>query len=276
MPRIQVPWYKWRPSWRHMPWFVVATGGASGSLYLINSGSRDGGILLLLVSLPILWGSSKTLWRNRQPFVFAVRGGRAVKFGGGGRDEILFEENGRKVKIYTELLGGKTSRAIHADSIKKYEAPHESEPLTVERQEEILDLLCEEYDYRGVSYEVVMSSELSIQMACPRCQKEQEMEIELPFGCIGERHYRIGDKVQWREGRSPRLGGRPENGMLRKEVWNRCPSCGRDFWLMIAVAADRIDKVEVDASRAVMIPDDSIPIVEGGKIVGHRVEPKKR
>ena len=39
---------------------------------------------------------------------------------------------------------------------------------------------------------------------------------------------------------------------------------------------DRIDKVEVDSSRAVMIPDDSIPIVEDGKIVGHRVEAKKK
>jgi hypothetical protein len=30
-----------------------------------------------------------------------------------------------------------------------------------------------------------------------------------------------------------------------------------------------------DSSRAVMIPDDSIPIVEDGKIIGHRVEAKK-
>ena len=45
-------------------------------------------------------------------------------------------------------------------------------PLTVERQEDILDLLCEEYDYRGVSYEVVMNSRLSVQMACPRCSIE--------------------------------------------------------------------------------------------------------
>ena len=38
---------------------------------------------------------------------------------------------------------------------------------------------------------------------------------------------------------------------------------------------DRIEKVEVDSSRSVMIPDDSIPIVEDGKIVAHRVLPKK-
>ena len=77
-----------------------------------------------------------------------------MKFRGGGRDGIVFEEDGRRVNIFSELLGGKTSRDIHANSIKKYEPPHEGEPLTLERQEEILDLLCEEYDYRGVSYEV--------------------------------------------------------------------------------------------------------------------------
>ena len=31
-----------------------------------------------------------------------------------------------------------------------------------------------------------------------------------------------------------------------------------------------------DSSRAVMIPDDSIPIVEDGKTVGHRIEAKKQ
>ena len=137
-----------------MPWSVAAAGGVWGSLYLINSGSQGGGVLLLLVSLPLLWGSSKALWRNRRPFVFAIRGHRKVKFRGGGRDGTVLEEDGRKVNIFTELLTGKTSRDIHANSIKKYEPPHEGEPLTLERQEEILDLLCEEYDYRGVSYEV--------------------------------------------------------------------------------------------------------------------------
>jgi len=94
-----------------------------------------------------------------------------VKFRGGGRDRIVLEEDGHRVNIFSELLGDKTSRGIHANSIKKYEPPHEGEPLTLEGQEEILDLLCEEYDYRGVSYEVVMDSRLSVQMACPRCRK---------------------------------------------------------------------------------------------------------
>ena len=77
-----------------------------------------------------------------------------MKFRGGGRDGIVFEEDGHRVNIFSESSGRKIGQSIHAGSIKKYEPPHESEPLTLERQEEILDLLCEEYDYRGVSYEV--------------------------------------------------------------------------------------------------------------------------
>ena len=199
-----------------------------------------------------------------------------MKFRGGGRDEINVEENGRKVKIYTELLGGKVSRAIHVSSIEKYEPPYEAELLTDKQREEILDLLCEEYDYRGVRYEVVMSSKLTVQMPCPRCKEEQELELQLPFGCIGERHYKMGDKVEWQAGRPLEKGGRPDNGNLRKEVWSKCPRCLRDFWVIVTVRDDKIGKVEVDSSRSVTIPDDSIPIVEDGKIVGHRIEPKKR
>ena len=175
----------------------------------MRSGDVVPGSFVLLISLAFLWGSSKTLWRNRQPFVFSVRGNRKVKFRGGGRDGTIFEEDGRKVQIYTELLGGKVSRAIHISSIEKYQPPHENEPLTDEQREEILDLLCEEYDYRGVRYEVIMSSKLTVQMPCPRCEQEQKLELQLPFGCIVERYYKVGDKVEWQAGRLPEKGGRP-------------------------------------------------------------------
>jgi hypothetical protein len=255
-----------------VPWVLGSTGGVWLSWLLMRSDSGFAGTMLLLLSLAILWGSSKTLWRNRRPFVFTVRGNRKVKFRGGGRDETVVEEDGRKVRIFTELLVGNPSRGIHPSSMK-YEAPYEGEPLTDERKEEILDLLCEEYDYQGIRYEVVMNSKLSVTMPCPRCKEYQIFEINLPFGCIGERHYRIGDKIEWQPNRPAEKGGRPDNGNLRKSVWVRCPTCSRDFWLAAYVSADRIEKVEVDSSQSVMIPDDSIPIVEGGKIVGHRVEP---
>ena len=64
----------------------------------------------------------------------------------------------------SELLSGKPSRAIHANSIEKYESPDDGELLTSQRREEILDLLCEEYDYRGVTYEVIIAA--SYQSKC--------------------------------------------------------------------------------------------------------------
>jgi hypothetical protein len=130
MPRIESSWSKWRISWRHVPWLIVSVGGMWFSWLLVNSAHTGFGIVVLLFSAPLLWVSFKTLWRNRQPFVFTVRSDRKVKFRGGGRDETVVEENGRKVKIYTELLSGKISRAIHANSIEKYEPPHDGELLT--------------------------------------------------------------------------------------------------------------------------------------------------
>ena len=110
-------------------------------------------------------------------------------------------------------------------------------------------------------------------MLCPRCNEKQNLEIQLPFGCIRERHYQIGDKIQWQPGRLPEKGGRPHNGNLVEEIWSWCPTCRRDFWLIVTVREDTIEKVEVDSSRPVTIPDDSIPVVEDGKVVAHRIEP---
>jgi hypothetical protein len=177
-------------------------------------------------------------------------------------------ENGRKVKIYIEffvagsltgeIIGagrwllylsvGKVGRAIYANSIQKYEPPHDGELLTDDQREEILNLLCEEYDYRGVKYEVIMSSKLSVRMPCPRCREEQEFELQLPFGCIGERRYKIGDKIEWQANKLREKGGRPDSGNLRKEVGSRCPTCRRDLWVIVTVKEDRIEKVDVDSS----------------------------
>jgi hypothetical protein len=150
-------------------------------------------------------------------FLFSVRGERKVKFRGAGRDQTILEEDGLRAKIDTELLVGKTNRAIYANSIQKYEPPHDSELLTDDRKEETLDLLCEEYDYRGVTYEVIMSNKLSVEMPCPRCKQEQKMEIQLPFGCIGECYYQIGDKIEWRANRPGDKGGRPDRAIYRKK-----------------------------------------------------------
>lgn len=275
MPRIRIPWYQWRVSWKHAPWVLISAAGIWFSVRFIVCGPAFLGAVLLLITGSIFWGSSKTLWRNRQPFVFSVRGARKVRFRGGGRDETIFEEDGRQIRIYTELGDRKTGRLIYAHSILQYEPPHDREQLTAAQREEVLELLCEDCDYRGVNYEVVMNSKLTIQMTCPRCTSDQHLEVDLPFGCIAERHYGIGDRVEWRPNKSPDHGGRPLNGNLQKDVSVRCPDCGRDFWLTVNVIEDCIETVAVNTSQSVMIPHDSVPIIENGKVVGHRVEPVK-
>src|SRR5262245_37703610 len=84
-----------------------------------------------------------------------------------------------------------------------------------------------------------MGSKLTVGMPCPRCKERQKLELQLPFGCIGERHYTIGDKVEWQAGRLPEKGGRPDNGNLRREVRSRCPTCLRDSrWAVVRLNPD--------------------------------------
>jgi len=97
----------------------------------------------------------------------------------------------------------------------------------------------------------------------------------LPFGSIAERRYRIGEKIEWETNRPADKGGRPDNGNLRKEVWITCPTCRRDFWLNVFVQDDRIESIDVNYSQAGWIPDDSTPVIEGGKIVAQRFVPRK-
>jgi hypothetical protein len=60
----------------------------------------------------------------------------------------------------------------------------------------------------------------------------------------------------------------------RRSGWSGCTSPRRvsEHSLIVSVKEDITEKVDVDSSRSVTIPDNSIPIVEDGKIVAHRVE----
>ena len=60
------------------------------------------------------------------------------------------------------MAWAKSAEGFMWSSIQKYEVPHgKSEPLSDERRKEILALLCGEYDYQGMRYDVVMNSKLS-------------------------------------------------------------------------------------------------------------------
>jgi hypothetical protein len=268
MPRVEVPWYQWRASGKDLAWVAGSAGALVAASLLIRSGSSCLGFLLFPLSVVVLLSRLPSIWRNRNPFVFAYRGHRNVVFRGKERDKTIFEEDGRRAIIHTEMLFGKINCAIYASSIQKDGPEHDDEPLTEQQKEDILDLLCEDYDYRGVTYDVIMTSHLSVRMPCPRCGEEQDFEIGLPFGRISERSYRIGDRIEWRPGRPASRGGRPDHGNLRESVWAACPTCRRDCWLLVTVTEDRIERIDIDPSKPVEIPDDSIPILDNGKVGG--------
>ncbi len=263
MPYVKTTsWKQWKISWRDVRWSLFFAAVAYFSCTLINKGYYIGGGFLLLVSIWLCWECLKTLWLRRIPFIFEVRGNRKVDFSTDGRDGRVFKENGREVKINTELWGGKISRGIYASSIKKWEPPHEHEPLTDEQKADILALLCEEYDYEGTGYEVVMSSKLMITMPCPRCGQEAELNPSLSFGRIEQRTYRVGDKVEWQPNWPTEKGGRPENGNIEDLGGGSCPKCKRDYRLRVVVKSDVIESAIPDFSKPFIFPDNSEPIID--------------
>jgi hypothetical protein len=55
---MQSHWFKWRVSWRDLPWVVGWAGGLWGAWLFLRSGNLILGLLLLLLSLGLLWGSA--------------------------------------------------------------------------------------------------------------------------------------------------------------------------------------------------------------------------
>jgi hypothetical protein len=64
-------------------------------------------------------GQLQKIMAKPSAIYLAVRGNRKVKFRGGVRDGIVFEEDGRKVRIFSELLTGKISRGFHVNRADK-------------------------------------------------------------------------------------------------------------------------------------------------------------
>lgn len=158
--RVKRPWYKPHVERSALLDVVKWSAGLCLSWILfwqLPYSFRVFAAIAALICLAFLCDGMKSLWRNRHPFVFTVRGDRDVEFFEKGRDEIVFEENGRQAVIYSEL-GSKPNRGIYVSSITKWEPPHENEPLTDDQRENILALLCEHYDSLGISYELVEPS----------------------------------------------------------------------------------------------------------------------
>lgn len=97
---------------------------------------------------------------------------------------------------------------------------------------------------------------LTLNIICPRCGVETEMEAEFRFGLRDLSHYHIGDQLQW-EGmgvKTPET--RPVEGNYDDEAYVVCPNCERDFWLIVSVRKDILVSATVDSIKQPYIPDE--------------------
>jgi hypothetical protein len=78
---------------------------------------------------------------------------------------------------------------------------------------------------------------LHLMMDCPRCgTRNTDVEVELKVGEVQLASYRIGDAV-------------PGGGSGTTEGYAECGTCGKDFWVMIELDADRIVRAAYNPTR---------------------------
>jgi hypothetical protein len=98
---------------------------------------------------------------------------------------------------------------------------------------------------------------LYTRMICPSCNQIVETEIELEIGDTSHKYeYTIGDRYEWRAHASIQNGGRPENGDMDAEGASRCPVCGDNIPVKVAIRGDIIKDVFFNPDKNL---SDSIP-----------------
>jgi hypothetical protein len=91
-------------------------------------------------------------------------------------------------------------------------------------------------------------------LQCPHCGVNNTIEAEAFFGFGDLIDYAIGDLVRWVPRAAPQNGGRPSDGTMTGEGYAVCPGCGRDFFIDVAVVADRIQSLTVNRTKHGYIP----------------------
>lgn len=90
---------------------------------------------------------------------------------------------------------------------------------------------------------------LTCEMKCPHCGHVGEIVAETKNGFLDLSEHRIGDLLVWAAGRSVKKGARPDGGNLEGEGYAECPSCDRDYFLVVEIRRDRIVSARVDHSK---------------------------
>ena len=90
---------------------------------------------------------------------------------------------------------------------------------------------------------------LTCETECPHCGYIGEVEAETKNGFLNLLEHRIGDSMTWTRKVSLKKGGRPRDGNMDGEGYAVCPSCDRDYFLVVEIRDDRITAVRVDHSK---------------------------
>ena len=95
---------------------------------------------------------------------------------------------------------------------------------------------------------------LKINLKCPHCGVESEMEAEFRFGFKNLDIYHLGDKLRWEGAGISTPRKQPLDGNYTDEAYVECPNCHRDFWLTVRVLHDVISSATIDLSKKGYIP----------------------
>lgn len=90
---------------------------------------------------------------------------------------------------------------------------------------------------------------LTCETECAHCICVNQVEVQTWFGFLNLLEYEIGDSVVWTKKVSIKKGRRPKDGNLDGEGYAECPSCKRDYFLVVEIRDDRIVAARVDLSK---------------------------
>ena len=68
--------------------------------------------------------------------------------------KLIYREADRKMNIFIELLTGDYTLALYRESMKNWEAPYDTEPITKEEQERIIGNIREIFRFQGYEIDV--------------------------------------------------------------------------------------------------------------------------
>jgi hypothetical protein len=254
MPRRIVPWYRWNFDYKSF-FNVLWSGGLDYLLgWILNKVS--GGwtlVCVLLFAIPLLllpvflgWNLVQ-MWRNRHPFDFTARGRRKIRFTPHFRDEIIYEEADKRVVIFSGLMVGRIERLIDGTSVTVEQWP-KTNAFSESDQLDILNLLCEYYEYRGTVYEVTFDNSLFCKIQCPACLQESNSKVEIWLGSLPPKEYELGERYDWV---SPQFSylSRPTNGTMDMMTYTHCPHCKRTLEVTVHIKEDYFDSMDVKLEK---------------------------